>query len=448
MDICKRHWSSVWSFQAPDEQPWFLLTRDEPVKGVGVRHLSLSASCLESLREAWLEDDEKRSSKELKLKEAVDEFAAEALGRPMERWESEGGGYIYCRVRTLPEILTSAAQDVIEGAKEKIEEHLKFIWSEVCANAGRQGIWERNYVAADAGLTEKTGGTGEEDSETQYPPNAFLTYWGMRTLECAANRQLCDSDLFEQQRKIAQLWLQRSLAAQIALAIASSSERADPQQLCWALCGMLRYADREELKYPSNIDLVIASLEALFDQQHETGLWARGDALFHYPKSGNAYCFTYETLTELIRIAVEQRDPGELLRRSLRPYASDLFRAAEYAIANSENLGDSGLGWCSRHHPQRTKPESWATAATHAYLENLRCLIGLWTADSARRELRVRTPRWPEPDDAMPMLYNRGRSWRIDGWDAEELLAGLFLHPVISDSCPRSATRPGSSTDS
>ena len=309
IDICKRHWSSVWSFQAPEDRPWFLLTSDEPPSSdPGVRHLSSSASCLESLHEAWVVDEKLEAEQSVRLQTVVDQFSKDALAHDQTEWQSEGGGHIYCRVRTLPEILTSASSDVVKCTRGEILKHLEFIWSDVHADRGHQGIWEHNF---------STPGVDDSDpdkkpAEPQYPPNAFLTYWGLRTRERAENRGLCEKDAFDRERKLAQLWLQRTLASQVALS--ESSDLADPQQLCWAVSGMLRYGDKEELRYPANVDLIRAGLHALFTQQTSNGLWPRGDALFHYPKSGNAYCFTFETLNELLRISVERKSPGELLK--------------------------------------------------------------------------------------------------------------------------------------
>jgi len=47
------------------------------------------------------------------------------------------------------------------------------------------------------------------------------------------------------------------------------------------------------------VDLLEAGLRALFEQQ-VNGTWPKGEALFHYRDAGNAYCYPFETLAELL----------------------------------------------------------------------------------------------------------------------------------------------------
>jgi len=114
-DAVLLHEASVSRFRA-DGLPWFRLSLPEQVDPEGsarVRHLSTSASCLESLADVPSHQVAHQDASRT-LGEVVDAFAEGALERPSAHWESEGAAEIYCRVRTLPIVLAQASDEVLE----------------------------------------------------------------------------------------------------------------------------------------------------------------------------------------------------------------------------------------------------------------------------------------------------------------------------------------------
>src|SRR5258708_9579943 len=109
------------------------------------------------------------------------------------------------------------------------------------------------------------------------------------------------------------------------------------------------------------IGLLKSGLAAFFAAQQPDGSWTRGEPLFHYPDSGNAYCFVFETLAELVRPALDS-ERGQPFRDLLEQHSSQLIKTWDLAQSTSERLEEGVIGWCSGHHPHRTTPKGWATA--------------------------------------------------------------------------------------
>lgn len=438
-DLCTRHRASVESFRARGQGPWFYLDLHDPEPDGTpdeVHHLSSSASSIESLVQVGptLEDDGTDDGEA----ELVERFARLALARPHVDWESEGGAHTYCRVRTLPIVAERCTEQVIKDYAQVLAEHVSFVWRDVQPARGREAIVEHTPdPTIDAWAPKKKdedrraqGEPRERRDAPRYPPNAFLTYWAVRLLRAGRNRAVVANDTWGNSEQVAVSWSWETLAAQVAL-FDVQSEDADPHQLAWAMSTVAAFGDPEDLRRPASIDLLRAGMAAFFAQQTPSGLWPRGHPLFHYPISGNAYCYVFETLAELLRIAAD--DPHGLLQRLLFAHRSGLLRAAENAELSREQIGVSAVGWCSRHHPHRTYPESWATAAVFSFLECLRRLVGRWSADEARRVLGVRAPRPAQQPKAEKILAELGQSWPVDGWTIGDRMAALFLNPILVD---------------
>ncbi len=420
---CKLHETSLRGFKA-DGLPWYRVNAGEPLPaatnaGRGMRHLSTSASCLQSLGDLPTEDD---AAKRLWLQQLIDDFALSALGSGVS-WESDGAAQTYCRVRTLPIILERADHSVFTpSTRRHVSELLWFAWARVAADSGRQGIAEHATIG---------GGAGTLADERTYPPNAFLSYWGMRCLRGARERKVkvgTKGAGVADRAAIVLLWCRATLGMQVALRD-SGSDRFDPHQLAWALATIVEFGDRDEMRQAATLALVKAGLAAFFGAQEDAGGWRRGEPLFHYPLVGNAYCYTFETLGELIRPAL-RRDAVEY-RDLLRPHAHRLLVAWRSTEAGQRPIAAGAMGWCSEHHPQQTEPEAWATAAVFSFLQLLWRLVGCWAREAAARTLEVTTPRWPEEGEALTVLRKRGDTWPVvDGWTTGNLLAGLFLNPI------------------
>ncbi|HEX8647327.1 MAG TPA: ATP-binding protein [Thermoleophilaceae bacterium] len=430
-DAVKLHEQSLEQFW-PRNHEWFGLDQSERKSPPSdrpdgrPRHLSTSASCYESLADQNLAG----AGLPHRWVSHAAAFSIRALEAPAEAWRSEGAAEVYCRVRTLPAVLRFAERldgELGTAAAKLLEE----AWSSVLIDAPAQaGLAERGLYKDDGG---RIGGP-PEDRSPGYPPNAFLTYWGLRALEAYRQRRAVatlppvTADL-DVRVRLAKAWATQMLARQTAL-ILGGAERTDAQQLAFALTTDLRWGEGGLTAGNARHELYSAALEAFFAKQLTSGGWPRSEPLFHYPKSGNAYCFTYETLTELLRPALP-REGGRVFRELLRPHLHCLLRAWHHARQTQVPLDDDGAayGWSSGHHVFRQQPEAWATASVYSFAQMLRCVVGHFAVDAASDEVRIRRPRKSDPTEARRELRQRGRTWATDGWTVGRQLASLFLHP-------------------
>jgi hypothetical protein len=413
-ELTRAHRESVnffacdWGFQrtasdvvAPSEEPPELLPLNEPGELQGV---TTSLTCFESLRDAAAAAGDSTMT-------GIDgarlvQYATNALSNP-QGWKSEGAARRYCIVRAAaPLVGFGYAED------RALRENVREVWLRVSSSPAECGIFE---VGED-----RVGNVG-----LPYPPNAFLTYWGLRAVQGMPKVRK------DMQKRIdtTGVWLRSVVGREIAYHFARSPAR-DPQQLAWATCGVViaetsALADRSA----GSTETVRAALRAFFEQQ-VGGTWDRGGALFHYPGAGNAYCYTYETLAELISLALDDAHPaaGEL-RQMLRPYIGNLLDAKDYLARTGRPLvpdrPDSALiGWSSNHHPHRTTPESWATATAYRFLQMLRRLVAVEVRERAAQHLRARRPQ-----ESLRTLADRGDTWNAGRGSAGALLASLFVHP-------------------
>lgn len=429
------HANSLRAFKG--DQPWFRPQQAaDPQSERKIRHLTTTASCLESLEDVPTYGDadppppSPRDARQIaeERTQMIDRFALAALKVDGDEWQSEGEAKVYCRVRTLPVVLRRASDPTLQKYRNELLNHLEFVWSRLRIDDSKaQGIAE---LAAE--------GTGTE-SRQDYPPNAFHTYWAIRFLREYRARKLPEpSTCLDELEAVAQLWARRTLATQTAL-ISGEQSAFDAHQLAWALSTDVLCRLNNGVSLPTtadlqHIELYDAALQAFFSEQDD-GRWRLYEPLFHYPQAGNAYCYTYETLAELLRLAL-WRPEGRVLRDHLRGYSENLIEAWHYARKTALKLDDgAGLGWCSGHHPHRTRPEAWATASVFSYLQNLRCLIGHWTAEEAKRGLAVQPSRYTSRDVGRKMLSDRGDTWLLeDSHTVGRQLAMLFLHPIEANA--------------
>lgn len=425
------HASSLRSFEEKD-QPWF--RREEQMDGPTddprpVRHLTTTASCLQSLADAPLYDVRDpsppcpRDHEDLFKwrEEKTSDFAAALLGNASdeEMWKTEGQPLVYTPVRTLPVILQLAPEELLKEFKQQLKKLAGKVWEAVdIGDRMAQGVGE--------------GRPGEKD---RYPANAFHTYWAVRLLREYKARKLPQlGPKLAQKEAVALLWSQRTLAAQTAL-ISTDRSAVDAQQLAWALSTDVLCrpagADQPTTADHQHAELYEAALEAFFAEQ-EDGHWRLYEPLFHYKKAGNAYCYPYETLAELLRLALHRKD-GRVLRDRLKPYSRELIEAWRYARRTALELDaeHGALGWCSGHHPHRTAPEAWATASVFSYLQNLRCLLGHWAAEQAKQDLGVRQADGGSPSSGEKTLKQRGDTWdRPPSQTVGRQLSMLYLNPI------------------
>lgn len=389
--------------------------------------LTTTITCLESLLEmpAWHPDPSVEPQVLLNRMEAF--MNAHLKSKAVaEIWKSDEAAYVYCRVRTLGSYLRLS---------ERLDRAGSVVKKALVARAAE--AWHSHYTdGASFGLREATEDVSTkafrhaiptEKSDRQYPPNAYLTYWGLlmrRGLERAGvGDDALVGDLSPENDRAAHEWLTGNLARQLAFHF-NKSPLADAQQLLWSICGLVRFTDGAELdnvRSPEH-ELLVAGLRAFFEQMTDAGDWAIGAPLFHYPNAGNAYSYIYEALGELFSLAcaskshVEAR-AAEALRRELRahwPRIRTMFSRANALGQRLEN--DNVVVWSSGHHPHRSA-ESWATASVFRFLQSLRRVVGMWCSEETKEALNARKPRYEESD-----LHKKG-----DTWDTGKGSVGLYL---------------------
>ncbi len=197
-----------------------------------------------------------------------------------------------------------------------------------------------------------------------YPPSAYLTQLTARVLRLRA-------PLDEETTKKISSWAWREIEHQLALA-GAKSKTADPFQLGYSIA-LVSDVGRSSEATPDQGLILREALRSFFAAQLDDGTWPRSQPLFHYPKVGNAYCYEFELLTQLLS--------GDTLRMMLLPYLTNLSRAAYALDSTAYRLPNGGRGWSSGHHPQLEGPESWSTASVFHFLYNLDRIV----AEAIRR---------------------------------------------------------------
>ena len=126
---------------------------------------------------------------------------------------------------------------------------------------------------------------------------------------------------------------------------------------------------------PEQSSIQHAAIKCFFDCQLTDGTWPLSRPLFHYPEFGNAYCYEYEMLTQLLN----EKD----LIDPLLEHLPNIRRAVDAVEGAGYRLGPKVQAWASGHHPQLDKPESWSTASVYHFFFRLDRLL----AEGVRREL-------------------------------------------------------------
>jgi DNA polymerase III delta prime subunit len=346
-------------------------------------------------------------------------------------------------VRTLSAVLECAGPlSIRRGQAARVL--LEDAWSTVdLERPARSGLSER-ALFDEEGQPVAPG----ETRAPGYPPNAFLTYWGLKaedtysTLATNGARLPELGEDFALRKRLAISWASQLLARQTAL-ILGRAEHVDPQQLAYALATDLRWGEGRLTAGNGRHELYRAALEAFFSTQSPSGAWPRSEPLFHYPQSGNAYCFTYETLTAMLRPALP-REGGRVYRELLRENVDKLLLAWHHARDTRVPLDDEGsaYGWSSGHHVFRQAPEAWATASVYSFGQMLRCILGHFAVDAASEQVRIRRPKEADPASARDLLRQRGQTFALDGWTVARQLSSMFMHPRLADNADPSVMDP------
>lgn len=379
--------------------------------------ITTAMTCFESLAEAGPPDEAQGGGASLATEDLarLNSFVHNAA-RHTQYWRSEGAARRYCIVRAIPPMV--GLSNTV-GHKKALSALVKEVWANVDFQPDTAGIHE---VSERPGTAAEQIAPPENDPRYRYPPNAFLTYWGIRSLRCFPALEKSHSKKIG----LVETWLLSAIGRELGLHYHGSRNR-DPQQLAWAICGLAAIRDdRLGDRGGDTRELVEAALKAFFEQQLDDGSWDRGTALFHYPEAGNAYCYQYETLSELVNLAHSANpELSDEFRGLLEPYIPNLLAARDHLMKTARSLGEPGLvGWSSGHHPHRTSPESWATATAFRFLHATRKLLGMQVRDIAASELRARSAA-----GGLDLLAERGKTWDTGIGSTGDLLASLFVHP-------------------
>jgi ATPase family associated with various cellular activities (AAA) len=202
--------------------------------------------------------------------------------------------------------------------------------------------------------------------EIYYPPTAYLTQLVVRVLK---GREKLTNDL----RKSVNTWAWNQLPYQIGL-VQAKSKTADAFAVAYLVMLVTAVAPRDETT-PERTSIQRVGLKTFFDCQRDDGTWPLSRPLFHYEKFGNAYCYEYEMLTQLLS---EPR-----LTDLLLGHLPELSAAVDSVEASAYNVKEGVQAWTSGHHPQLSFPESWATASVYHFVHRLDRLL----AEAVRREL-------------------------------------------------------------
>jgi hypothetical protein len=193
-------------------------------------------------------------------------------------------------------------------------------------------------------------GKADADADEQrFRPHGYLTYGALRAL---AAWQQHEGEFATPSLR----WSEMELYRQIALFHSGHDERSDAYQLGYNLLVQYRFN-----RFRLGDSLIESGLRTLFSAQLERGVWEKRDPLFRYGDQGEAYCFSFELLSSLLR---EFRGEWSLLV----PCEDHLARAMEWAARNALRRHGPPL-WRSAHLVEDTMPESWATAEMYSFLQ-------------------------------------------------------------------------------
>ncbi|HZM06593.1 MAG TPA: ATP-binding protein [Candidatus Saccharimonadales bacterium] len=239
----------------------------------------------------------------------------------------------------------------------------------------------------------------------KYPPSAALVYWfvdgvvrGKIPLGAGQWRLICN-------------WARHEFNKQRSLVVAQHEALMDPIAMAMAacLCARLR-----KVAYAGNISGIAACLQllpssielehgidVLFSKQGPSGIWPKYFPLFHYPKAGSNYCFTFEMLEAVL--SEFGHTESQLLATPVM--VRKLESALNWCVKNRLKFPANRKiywGWNSGGELDSLnaeQPESWATAVAHMFLWELQHMLAVNTQAILLREYK-----------ATPAVSNRN-SW-------------------------------------
>jgi hypothetical protein len=262
------------------------------------------------------------------------------------------------------------------------------------------------------------GGVGIEP----YPASAYLTQLVVRSLR---NRGKAAPVHVEMVSK----WAWAELAKQLAL-VQAQSKAQDPFAVAYLVILVTSLTPSSSIT-PEQASIRKVALHTFFDCQLKDGTWPQSRPLFHYPKFGNAYCYEYEMLTQLL----QERELQDLLLEFL----PKLKLSVESLASNNVYMLENGVrAWSSGHHPQLGQPESWATASVYHFVHSLDRLL----AEAVRREVfryvelplpnprKTKTAHKPFAVDVLDSTLTVGGQSR----SLKDFLFHEFVEPILKEA--------------
>lgn len=285
---------------------------------------------------------------------------------------------------------------------------------------GRKRI-DHEAARMNVSLEEGSGGI----SLQAHPPKAYLTQLVVRAL-------LKWNKLESNAASFAQAWAVRNLDRELVIMQASPSE-ADLYEIAYSVVLLRALEESVGVQGDIVIERYITryAIEAFFRAQLDDGTWPRSRPLFHYPNVGNAYCFEYELLVQM------------LIQPRMWPLLLPKIPQLKKAIAALENrkypVARNAFAWSSGHHRQLKTPESWSTASVfHSCYE-----LDRLTAEAIRREVFVEVGeeyQSPSRGDIDPETVSLpakllDATFRHEGTDysLREVIEKRFLQPIARE---------------
>jgi hypothetical protein len=261
----------------------------------------------------------------------------------------------------------------------------------------RESVTQKEDVLRE--LIKKGGGAVSIDS---YPQSAYLTQLVVRVLR---RRKKLEPEI----EILVHQWASRELTRQLAL-VQAKSKTQDAFAFAYLLMLVTEVTPLSKIT-PEMASIQRAALQTVFDCQLKDGTWPLSRPLFHYPSFGNAHCYEYEMLTQLLQ-EVELED-------LLLDYLQKLSLAAKALLGSVYRLEKGVWAWASGHHPQLEGPESWTTASVYHFVHQLDRLL----AEAVRREL------FTYLDQPLPRTVKRDGKSKDDFAPAPEFLDSVVDVP-------------------
>ncbi len=262
---------------------------------------------------------------------------------------------------------------------------------------------------ANDGVAMPAKTTPHADQE-RFLPHGYLTYGALVAL--AAWNQHENPSVASSLR-----WSETELYRQIALFHSGHDERSDAYQLGYNLLIQYRFN-----RFRLGDSLIESGLRTLFSAQLERGVWEKRDPLFRYGDHGEAYCFSFELLSSVLR---ELRDDWSLLV----PWEEHLSRAVEWAARNASRRFGPPL-WRSAHLVENTTPQSWATAEVYSFLQLYSTYLSWRIQTIVREDFRSHPAPPPDPATFDDLYQPEIRSPQEEPVLLGELLRERLLEPL------------------